>query len=124
MRATGGWRGWPRVFVAAALAQSNLLLRLKKAADAEEVCRLAVASDPESADAQYNLGNLLRRRGQLMNAAGHFRRAIDLAPMISSDACTNLAAMLSGLGHESDALAVLLKGAEYALDSFDTWHAG
>jgi tetratricopeptide (TPR) repeat protein len=79
------------------------------------LCR-ALALDPGSGDACYNLGVLEQQRERFPEAAAHYRRAIELAtidsPESTADSWNNLGVVLSRLGEREAALAAYLRAAE------------
>ncbi|HTT96555.1 MAG TPA: tetratricopeptide repeat protein [Rhizomicrobium sp.] len=66
--------------VAKSLAEADQFRRVGKMADAERVCRAALAIDPDSPQLLNYLGLLVRGRGQLDEAAALLGRAVNLAP--------------------------------------------
>ena len=62
-----------------------------------------VAKRPENADAQYNLGRLLKQDGRTAEAAAHYMEAVRLRPDFAL-AHNNLALALSQLGRTQEAL--------------------
>jgi Tfp pilus assembly protein PilF len=70
---------------------ARLLLRMDRAADAEDVARSALIADAANPDAHAMLATLLADRGMLIAATMHFERAIALAGKHPQ--------LLDGLGH-------------------------
>ena len=58
---------------------TRLLLKLRRAEEAEQVARTALAADPQNPDAHAMLGSMLAERELWFDAAAHFERAISLA---------------------------------------------
>jgi len=76
------------------------------AAAAEEHLRIALETDPASAQAWSNLGSALRMQGKKSEAEDAFRRALTLDPAAYAPAL-NLAALLGGAGKVDEAVAIL-----------------
>ncbi len=71
----------------------------------DQALRLA----PDNADAHYNLATVLRRHGQLAEAVGPLRRAVELNPSLP-DAWNNLGLTLRDLGDRDGAIAAWRQG--------------
>jgi len=66
--------------VAKSLTEADEYRRAGKMADAERVCRAALATDPEAPQILNFLALLIRERGQLEEAAALLGRAVNIAP--------------------------------------------
>jgi len=55
---------------------TELLTRHRRLAEAEQVCRAALAVDPQNADAHEKMGALLASRWKAFEAAEHFQQAV------------------------------------------------
>lgn len=62
------------------LAVARGLLLLGRGAEAETMLNKAVAADPESARARYDMGRLYTETGRAMQALEHYRAAVEGAP--------------------------------------------
>lgn len=71
--------------------------------DVETLWRTVLARNPDSDLAQYDLGNVLLKRGDLTEAIIHYRKAIALNPRLPEAHC-NLGTALAQEGHEREAL--------------------
>lgn len=69
---------------------TRLLLKLRRAQEAEEIARAALAADANNADAHAMLGSMLAEREHWVEAAEHFERALSLVG--------NHPQLLAGLG--------------------------
>lgn len=84
------------------LAQDRLLAGDYKQAERE--ARLALKTDPKSADAYTMLGAIAERRGAVAEAGDHYRRAAELAPT-HGGALNNYGVWLCGQGQAAQSLA-------------------
>jgi hypothetical protein len=83
--------------------------------------RGAVRANPHDADAQNNLGIVLRKAGDAVDAVVHFRRAVALRPAFA-EAHANLGAALNELGRPDEALAHLEESVRLQPDFVDAHH--
>jgi tetratricopeptide (TPR) repeat protein len=112
LAAAGALAWWPlpapgdaRATSAANLASE--LLRRGDAAGAEPWAREARARDPDSADAAFNLGVVLRARAAHAEAAQHFEAALRLEPDYRADCLAELGAIRALLGDGDEAERLL-----------------
>jgi predicted TPR repeat methyltransferase len=92
--------------------------------NADEAIRLMEAAlrvDPGYADAHVNLGNVLKRTGDLESARGHYEQAIELAPA-SPDALNNLGTIFRAERWLTKALPLFDRALELAPDHFEAHH--
>lgn len=85
---------------------------------AERLYRRVVKMDPSDAAASFNLGNLLRRTGRLVEAEAAFRRATKSDPRFA-EAWYNLADLLDDQGRTGDAIECLRRALEAAPEYAD-----
>jgi tetratricopeptide (TPR) repeat protein len=78
---------------------------------AERLYRRIIKLDPEDAAAPYNLGNLLRGNGKVIEAEASYRAAIEADPEFV-EAWYNLADMLDELGRADEAILCLRRAIE------------
>ena len=95
------------------MARGAFLARLKRHPEAEADLHRALRLAPDDADAHFELGFALWRKGVALEAAEHLRRAAELAPG-RADAEHYLGESLHQLGDDLGALAALERAA--ALD--------
>lgn len=74
--------------------------------EAERAYRRALASQPDRAEAHFNLANVLHHQGKLEAAEGHYRRAVEHDPGLAC-AWYNLAYLLDEQGRLEEAVEVL-----------------
>ncbi len=108
-------------FAPAFIAAGNAQLLLDKTSEAEASYRTAIALDPESPDAHFNLANVLREDGRVLEAIELYRIALDLSPKGASDIQNNLGLALSQLGQHQAARTALTRSIEIAAESSDGW---
>jgi len=97
---------------AAHLHLGAMLCDKKRDYDAAIACfRTAIALDPKSNLAHFNLGNALTAKGRLDEAIACFRTAIDLDPKYAQAHC-NLGHALSNQGRFAEALPAFKRGHE------------
>lgn len=83
----------------------------------------AVAGNPESAQAHYNLGTVFQRKGELPAAMASYRRAIDLQPRFA-DAHNNLGLLLMKQRNYDDAVMELELARTYRPDAISYRNLG
>ena len=66
--------------VATQIDQGNALFAVQKWAEAEQIYRQAIATEPTLAEAHYNLAATLHRAGKTAEAKKHYMEAANLAP--------------------------------------------
>ncbi len=66
--------------VATQIDQGNALFAAQKWAEAEQIYRQAIATEPTLAEAHYNLAATLHRAGKAAEAKKHYMEAANLAP--------------------------------------------
>ena len=80
---------------------ANTLLKMKDLVSAEAAIRRALALKSDSADAHFNLGQILEAQGKLPDALRAFETAAKLAPQGSAPAeVTRLRAKLASPGRQ------------------------
>jgi protein O-mannosyl-transferase len=83
--------------------------------DSERLWTRALACTSGNAVAHYNFGLALARRGQVDQAIGHFRKALDIKPdYVAAD--NNLGLALAGRGQIDDAISYYQKALEIRSD--------
>jgi protein O-GlcNAc transferase len=87
--------------------------------DAQPAFQKVVELMPNDAEAHYNLGVILKSKGQLNQAATSYQRAITLKPEYA-EAHSNLGNTLKDLGQLKDALASYRRALKLKPDSADT----
>jgi protein O-GlcNAc transferase len=87
--------------------------------DAQPAFQKVVELMPNDAEAHYNLGVILKSKGQLNQAATSYQRAITLKPDYA-EAHSNLGNTLKDLGQLKDALASYRRALKLKPDSADT----
>jgi tetratricopeptide (TPR) repeat protein len=93
------------------LREANVLRMRGQASEAEERCRAALERAPDDPTALEMLGDLLRGRGQLEEAAGLFQRAMAAAPQRTSPETkfAEITLELAERQHQRDIATLLLQ---------------
>ena len=98
------------------LLGGSLQMQGKDALPAFQTC---AQLQPDSAEAQYNLGIALKSAGQFENAVASYRQAVELNP-VYAEAYSNLGNTLKDLGQLSEAVASYRHAIKIKPDLFDT----
>ncbi len=116
------WAHSLKHFPKSAVANNNMAdFMLKKGIinrDVVAYCRQAVESYPFYADAYVNLGSVLAQLGQVVEATGHFQKALSLKPEHST-AHANLATALMQQGRRKEAAVHAQKAIKLGFHSPD-----
>ncbi len=97
---------------------TELLMRRDRPAEAEQVCRAALAADPGNADAHERLGSLCVARLDAFEAAEHFQQAVSLAGP-NPQLLTRLGHVFLRLGRLEEARAALESAAKADPNAFE-----
>ena len=107
----GGWKG-ARVYIEMSMVRRDL----KDYEGAERLLKLALESEPDSTEAQLNLGRLYAGEGRWDDALASFRRASELDPN-SGETYNQIGVVLKKLGRTDEAIAALRQAIKVAPDT-------